>query len=133
VNVDGSGIGFFDCDGAPVLGKLPESASEDEEFIHAAKQAESSAFVAHVRQAGAGDRTVLNTHHFAMRGHIMAHNGGFGELARLDAQLGSYASLVLIARRIWGCPIAALGALRSSRLPSRCPNRLLNHAIPGTP
>jgi predicted glutamine amidotransferase len=25
----------------------------------------------------------------------MAHNGGFGELARLDAQLGSYASLVL--------------------------------------
>lgn len=94
-NVDGSGIGFFDCDGAPVLDKQPEPASGDEEFIHAAKQAESSVFVAHVRQASAGGRTVLNTHPFAMRGRIMAHNGGFGELARLDAQLGSYASLVL--------------------------------------
>jgi hypothetical protein len=30
-----------------------------------------------------------------MHGRIMAHNGGFGELTRLDEQLGSYASLVL--------------------------------------
>jgi glutamine amidotransferase len=30
-----------------------------------------------------------------MHGRIMAHNGGFGELARLDEQLGPYASLVL--------------------------------------
>jgi glutamine amidotransferase len=38
---------------------------------------------------------VLNTHPFVMRGRVMAHNGGFGELPRLEAQLGSYASLVL--------------------------------------
>ncbi|HTT00255.1 MAG TPA: class II glutamine amidotransferase [Streptosporangiaceae bacterium] len=94
-NVDGSGIGFFDPAGAPVLDKQPEPAYEDEEFIHEARQAESATFVAHVRLATAGARTVPNTHPFAMRGRIMAHNGGFGELARLGEQLGSYAGLVL--------------------------------------
>jgi|HubBroStandDraft_5_1064220.scaffolds.fasta_scaffold60818_3 predicted glutamine amidotransferase len=93
-NVDGSGIGFFDPDGAPVLDKQPEPAFRDREFAHTARDAESSAFVAHVRLATAGDRTVRNTHPFAMHGRIMAHNGGFGELARLEEQLGPYASLV---------------------------------------
>jgi predicted glutamine amidotransferase len=93
-NVDGSGIGFFDSADVPVLDKQPEPAYGDEAFIHAAKQTQSSAFVAHVRWATAGGRTALNTHPFAMHGRIMAHNGGFGELARLDEQLGPYASLV---------------------------------------
>src|ERR1700683_369960 len=94
-NVDGSGIGFFDAAGAPVLDKQPEPAFEDEEFIHQAKAAESTAFVAHVRLASAGGRTVQNTHPFAMHGRIMAHNGGFGELARLDEQIRPDARLVL--------------------------------------
>jgi len=94
-NVDGSGIGFFDPAGEPVLDKQPEPAYEDPEFAHEARQAESAMFVAHVRLATAGARTVANTHPFAMRGRIMAHNGGFGELARLDEELGSYAGLVL--------------------------------------
>ncbi len=94
-NADGSGIGFFDAAGAPVLDKQAEPAFEDEEFIHEAKQAESATFVAHVRYATAGGRTVRNTHPFAARGRIMAHNGGFGELARLEEQLGSYRGLVL--------------------------------------
>jgi predicted glutamine amidotransferase len=94
-NVDGSGIGFFDAAGAPIVDKQPEPAFRDEEFIHEGREAESSAFVAHVRWATAGGRTVLNTHPFVMHGRIMAHNGGFGELPRLEARLGSYASLVL--------------------------------------
>jgi predicted glutamine amidotransferase len=94
-NVDGSGIGYFDPAGGPVLDKQPEPAFRDQEFIRAARQAESSAFVAHVRWATAGGRTVPNTHPFAMDGRVMAHNGGFGELSRLDEQLGRYASLVL--------------------------------------
>jgi predicted glutamine amidotransferase len=93
-NVDGSGIGFFDSSGAPVLDKQPEPAYSDEEFIREARQAESGAFVAHVRWATAGGRAVQNTHPFAMQGRIMAHNGGFGELSRLESQLGSYGSLV---------------------------------------
>jgi len=94
-NVDGSGIGFFEPSGLPVLDKAPEPGFRDEQFISAARQATSTTFVAHVRWATAGARTVLNTHPFAMQGRIMAHNGGFGELGRLDEQLGSYARLVL--------------------------------------
>jgi predicted glutamine amidotransferase len=93
-NVDGSGIGFFDSAGAPVVDKQPEPAFGDEEFIHEAKQAESSTFVAHIRWATAGGRTMANTHPFTMNGRIMAHNGGLGELPRLEEELGSYRSLV---------------------------------------
>src|SRR5271170_1573973 len=94
-NADGSGIGFFDSARAPVLDKQPEPAFRDEEFVHEARQAESATFVAHVRWATAGGRTVQNTHPFTMGGRLMAHNGGFGEPARLDEQLGPYAGLVL--------------------------------------
>ena len=94
-NADGSGIGFFDPAGTPVLDKQPEPAFRDEEFIHEARQAESATFVAHVRWASTGGRSVQNTHPFTMAGRIMAHNGGFGELPLLEKQLGSYAGLVL--------------------------------------
>ena len=94
-NVDGSGIGFFDPFGAAELDKQPEPAFADQEFVREARQAEAATFVAHVRLASTGGRTVQNTHPFAMQGGVMAHNGGFGELPQLDAQLGSYASLVL--------------------------------------
>jgi predicted glutamine amidotransferase len=94
-NPDGSGIGFFGPTGSPVVDKQPEPAPRDAEFIRQAKQAESATFAAHVRWATAGGRTVRNTHPFAMHGRIMAHNGGLGELARLEEQLGGYASLVL--------------------------------------
>jgi predicted glutamine amidotransferase len=93
-NTDGSGIGFFDEAGAPVLDKQPEPAFADKEFTHEAKRAHSQTFIAHVRWATAGGRTVQNTHPFAMAGRIMAHNGGFGETGRLDEQLGEYRSLV---------------------------------------
>ena len=93
-NVDGSGIGFFDSSGAPVIDKQPEPAFADEEFRREAKQATSVTFVAHVRYATAGNRTLANTHPFTMGGRIMAHNGGFGELGRLEEQLGRYRELV---------------------------------------
>jgi predicted glutamine amidotransferase len=94
-NADGAGIGFFGPAGEPVLEKQPEAAFRDQDFTHEAQQAQSSTFVAHVRFATAGGRTMQNTHPFSMAGRIMAHNGGFGELAQLDAQLGSYRDLVL--------------------------------------
>jgi predicted glutamine amidotransferase len=94
-NTDGSGIGFFDPSGSPVLDKQPEPAFRDEEFIREARQAVAATFVAHVRYATAGGRTMQNTHPFAMQGRIMAHNGGFGDVRRLEEQLGSYRELVL--------------------------------------
>jgi predicted glutamine amidotransferase len=93
-NVDGSGIGFFDSSRAPVVDKQPEPAFADQEFVREARQARSVTFLAHVRYATAGNRTVANTHPFAMGGRIMAHNGGFGELGRLEEQLGRYQELV---------------------------------------
>jgi predicted glutamine amidotransferase len=94
-NVDGSGIGYFGPDGEPVVDKQPEPAFRDQFFLHEARQAESSTFVAHVRWATAGGRKAVNTHPFVMDGRIMAHNGGFGELPRIDERLGDYGRLVL--------------------------------------
>jgi glutamine amidotransferase len=94
-NADGAGLGFFGPGGEPVLDKQPEPAFSDQEFIREARQAESSAFVAHVRLASTGGRTMENTHPFVMDGRVMAHNGGFGELAQLESELGPYARLVL--------------------------------------
>jgi len=94
-NADGSGIGFFGPAGTPVLDKQPEAAFRDAEFTREAKQARAPVFVAHVRWASVGGRTVQNTHPFAMQGRIMAHNGGFGDVGRLAEQLGDYRQLVL--------------------------------------
>jgi glutamine amidotransferase len=93
-NPDGCGIGYFDAAGAPVLDKQPEPGFADPEFSRAAKEATAATFVAHVRWASTGGRTVANTHPFTMAGRIMAHNGGFGELDRLDEQLSEYRELV---------------------------------------
>ena len=71
------------------MDKQPEPAFADDEFIRAARAARAAAFVSHVRWATAGGRTLANTHPFTMQGRIMAHNGGFGELSRLDEELGS--------------------------------------------
>ena len=44
---------------------------------------------------GIGAQTLIQAAvEVGMRGRIMAHNGGFGELPRLEEQLGAYASLV---------------------------------------
>src|SRR5215468_43568 len=94
-NADGSGIGFFDPPGTPVLDKQPEAAFRDQEFTREAKQARSPVFVAHVRWASVGGRTLQNTHPFTMQGRIMAHNGGLGDVGRLARQLGRYRQLVL--------------------------------------
>jgi predicted glutamine amidotransferase len=94
-NADGAGLGYFGPDGEVVLDKQPEPAFRDREFERAARQAESTAFVAHVRWATAGGRTERNTHPFGMKGRVMAHNGGLGSLGELETELGAYADLVL--------------------------------------
>jgi glutamine amidotransferase len=93
-NADGAGIGYFDADGHPVIDKQPEAAYRDREFTHTAHQASSSVFIAHVRWASTGGRSLQNTHPFGMNGRLMAHNGGFGDLPQLEAQLGRYRDLV---------------------------------------
>ncbi len=87
-NVDGSGLGWFDESGTPVVDKAPEPAYRDPGFVRDAVEAESSSFVAHVRWATTGARSVENTHPFTMAGRLAAHNGGFGDLSLLEAELG---------------------------------------------
>src|SRR2546425_9257831 len=62
---------FFDSAGAPVLDKQPEAAFADQEFRREAKRARSVTFVAHVRYATAGARSMRNTHPFTMDGRII--------------------------------------------------------------
>jgi len=145
-NVDGSGIGFFGPSGAPVLDKQPEPAFTDQEFLREARQARSVTFVAHVRYATAGKRTLANTHPFEIRGRIMAHNGGFGELGTLEEQLGPYRDLVqgdtdseryfaLITQQIdaHGGDVAAGFAAAARWIAERLPVSSLNAivAVPG--
>src|SRR5437763_8851300 len=46
---DGTGLGFYEESGAPVMQKQPLAAYEDHAFAHAAREACSRTFVAHVR------------------------------------------------------------------------------------
>ena len=87
-NPDGTGIGFFDPDGAPVLDKEPVAAFEDASFAREARHVSSTTFVSHIRFATTGEHTVPNTHPFTMDGRVFAHNGVVRGLDRLEAELG---------------------------------------------
>ena len=93
-NRDGTGLGYFDRAGSPVVDKQPEPAYSDVEFISESKLAESTTFVAHVRKATVGRLTEENTHPFSANGMIMAHNGGFEGLHLLEAELGERRGLI---------------------------------------
>lgn len=87
-NPDGTGLGFFDPDGRPVLDKEPLSAYEDAAFAREARHISSRTFVSHIRYATTGEHTVENTHPFSMHDRLFAHNGVIGDLEKLEAELG---------------------------------------------
>lgn len=93
-NPDGTGLGFFDPEGLPVLDKEPLAAYADGAFAREARHVSSRTFVSHIRYATTGEHTVENTHPFAMDGRLFAHNGVIGDLDKLDAELGEDAALV---------------------------------------
>jgi glutamine amidotransferase len=91
---DGTGLGWFEQDGAPRVDKAPIPAFEYEQFGREARDVASNCFVAHVRFASTGDLRLENTHPFEQRARLFAHNGAFHGLDQLDEQLGDYRSLV---------------------------------------
>ena len=93
-NPDGAGIGWFDRDATPHLQKQAGPAPEDQDFLAHAATVTASTVVTHVRDATAGSRDVRNTHPFLVDGLLVAHNGGFGDLAAVDAHLGDYLRFV---------------------------------------
>jgi len=91
---DGTGLGYYDARGRPVVSKQPMAAYEDREFAHEAKEIDSHTFVAHVRYASTGGLSARNTHPFEQEGRLFAHNGVIEDLDRLEAELGEDMSLV---------------------------------------
>ena len=143
-NVDGSGIGWFDAHGSPHVDKAPEPAYRDADFVRDAVEVEASTFVAHVRYATTGERSVANTHPFVMGGFVMAHNGGFGDLPALEAELGDdmvgvkgdtdserYAALVVREASRHGGDVAAGIASAAGWIAARLPVSSLNLVVAG--
>jgi predicted glutamine amidotransferase len=91
---DGTGVGWFDADGAARVAKQPVAAYEDRAFAHEARELESTTFVAHIRYATTGAIEARNTHPFEQRGRLFAHNGVVQELDRLEHELGDDRALV---------------------------------------
>ncbi|MCW2523869.1 MAG: putative glutamine amidotransferase domain protein [Frankiales bacterium] len=86
-NPDGAGIGVFAPGAAPRLDKQPMAAWQDEEFATAARQLRGTTFLAHIRYASTGARTLANTHPFLQDGRLFAHNGVVRGLDLLDDRL----------------------------------------------
>jgi glutamine amidotransferase len=91
---DGTGIGWFDTRGEPRIAKQPLAAYEDPAFAREARELESTTFVAHIRYATTGKVLPVNTHPFAQRGRLFAHNGVVQDLTRLEHELGDARALV---------------------------------------
>jgi len=91
-NPDGYGLATFRPD--PLVEKRPVAAYEDEAFAREAQERSSTAFVAHVRHASTGPKTLANTHPFEQEGRVFAHNGHFEGLDALEDRLGDYRALV---------------------------------------
>ncbi|KRE30362.1 glutamine amidotransferase [Mycobacterium sp. Soil538] len=86
-NPDGTGLGYFDAAGRPVVDKQPLAAWEDAEFAREAREVTASTVLAHVRYASNGSPDAANTHPFLQDGRLFAHNGVVEDLDVLDARL----------------------------------------------
>jgi predicted glutamine amidotransferase len=87
-NPDGTGLGTFTVDGQPIVHKAPISAFSDTDFAAEARTERSRTFLAHIRFASTGAKTVENTHPFEQDGRLFAHNGVLTSLQRIEARLG---------------------------------------------
>lgn len=70
------------------------AAYADQQFAREARECESVTFIAHIRYGSTGGLMPVNTHPFAQRNRLFAHNGVIGDLAALEAELGDYCDLV---------------------------------------
>src|ERR1700693_5806095 len=93
-NPDGTGIGYYDEHGTPVVDKKPLAAYEDQGFAQEAREVTSRTFVAHVRYASGTPVTLENTHPFEQEGRLFAHNGVIEDLPALERELGDAMSMV---------------------------------------
>ncbi|MGD1056189.1 MAG: class II glutamine amidotransferase [Solirubrobacteraceae bacterium] len=111
---DGTGLGWFDAQGAPHVSKQAHAAYSDRRFAREARELTATTFLAHIRFASTGALELRNTHPFEQQGRLFAHNGVIEDLPALDAHLGDDRHLVkgdtdserffaLITREIAAC------------------------------
>jgi glutamine amidotransferase len=93
-NPDGTGLGIFEPDGTPRAYRQPIAADDDLDFGREARDLVSTTWVGHVRHATQGEVALRNTHPFTQDGRLLAHNGGVGDVAALEAELGEDLALV---------------------------------------
>jgi predicted glutamine amidotransferase len=93
-NPDGTGLGIFDAEGRPVIHKAPISAFTDTAFASEARSERSRTFLAHIRFASTGAKTLANTHPFEQDERLFAHNGVLAGLPQLERELGDDRALV---------------------------------------
>jgi predicted glutamine amidotransferase len=91
---DGTGLGWFDVNGAPHISKQAHAAYSDRRFAREAREVSSTTFVAHIRFASTGALERRNTHPFEQAGRLFAHNGVIEDLPALEAQLSDDLHLV---------------------------------------
>jgi predicted glutamine amidotransferase len=91
---DGTGLGWFDEQGAPHVSKQALAAYDDRRFAREAREVSSTTFLAHVRFTSTGALELRNTHPFEQHGRLFAHNGVIEDLPALDAHLGEDLRLV---------------------------------------
>ncbi|MGB3523685.1 MAG: class II glutamine amidotransferase [Mycobacterium sp.] len=116
-NPDGTGLGVFDGYGQSQLRKQPIAAWQDTEFATAAHELTGTTFVAHVRYATTGARSVANTHPFLQDNRIFAHNGVVEDLPAIDQRLREVDGYGLVrgdtdSERIFALITAAIRARR---------------------
>ena len=86
-NPDGTGLGVFGADGAPVVDKDPVAAWQDSQFATEAHDLTGTTFIAHVRYSSSAALELRNTHPFLQDNRIFAHNGVVTGLEVVDARL----------------------------------------------
>ncbi|MHA0288691.1 class II glutamine amidotransferase [Mycobacterium sp. C3-094] len=86
-NPDGTGLGYYDGAGQPVVDKQPLAAWQDAAFAREARDIVATTVLAHVRYASTGEPGPTNTHPFVQDGRLFAHNGVVTGLDALDARL----------------------------------------------
>lgn len=140
-NPDGAGIGWFDA-GAPHIVKEAGPAVRDKQVLATASSIRASSVVTHVRAATSGPASHDNSHPFHFDGLVVAHNGGFGHLDRVDSHLGEdaprvtgdsdserFAALIARQTRRHGGDVAAGITAAASWLAANVPLYSLNTVV----
>lgn len=74
-NPHGCGIGFYIDGKSDVSYKWREPAHQNESYVEASRNINSKIVISHVRFASTGKKSVENSHPFAYKNWIFAHNG----------------------------------------------------------